>query len=145
MTQSDFINGTIKDIERFLGGDLWLSSEERKNSSELWNHSSEVSFPASVENFRFLVSYVEIPSRSFDDFRSYPSRDCRWLAAVSSHFRSLFISKCASLRRICQGNNLFLYLMVGIPNILCNFEVEENQLYHSTRLLSVDERRVQYL
>ena len=51
-----------------LGRDCLSSTEIRKNSSELRNlssevsfHSSEVLYPGSVENFRFLGSYWEIP------------------------------------------------------------------------------------
>ena len=35
MRQDDFIYCTIKEIERFLGRDFGISTEERKNSSEL--------------------------------------------------------------------------------------------------------------
>ena len=70
MIQDDFIYGTIKEIDRFLGGDSKLSSEERINSSELWFassevsfHSSEVLFHGSVENSRFPVSYLQIPPK----------------------------------------------------------------------------------
>ena len=44
-----------------LGRDCLSSTEIRKNSSELRNLSSEVLYPGSVENFRFLGSYWEIP------------------------------------------------------------------------------------
>ena len=63
----------IKEIEGFLGGDLGLSSEERKNSSELRFlssevsfHSSEVSFPASVGNIRLLPGDSRIPREELE-------------------------------------------------------------------------------
>lgn len=67
MIQDEFIY-TMKEIEGFLGGDLGLSSEERKNSSELRFlssevpfHSSELLFPGSVENLRFLAGDPRFP------------------------------------------------------------------------------------
>ena len=35
MIRTDLTDGTIKEIDQFLGEDLGLSSEERSNSSEL--------------------------------------------------------------------------------------------------------------
>ena len=35
MIQNEFANAAVKEIERFLGRDWRLSSEERTNSSEL--------------------------------------------------------------------------------------------------------------
>ena len=68
MTRDDFIYGTIKEIEQFLGGNLRISREETKNSSELSFHSSEVSFHSSellflgsVENFRLLRGDFRFP------------------------------------------------------------------------------------
>ncbi|WP_304287241.1 hypothetical protein [Porphyromonas uenonis] len=71
----EFIYGTIKEIEQFLGGNLQLSSEEMKNSSEVSFHSSEVLFHSSevlfhssevlfrpsVENFHLLPRDFQIP------------------------------------------------------------------------------------
>ena len=55
-------------ISEFLGGDIELSREETKYSSELRNlssevsfHSSELLFPGSVENFRFLAGDLRFP------------------------------------------------------------------------------------
>ena len=52
-----------EEIEQFLGGNLRISREETKNSSEVsfdssevLFHSSEVLFHASVENFHLLLS-----------------------------------------------------------------------------------------
>ena len=68
------VEGIGKFIRRYSG----LSSEETKNSSELSFHSSEVSFhssevsfPSSVGNFRFLVSYWEIPREISDLAKMY--------------------------------------------------------------------------
>ena len=59
---------TIKEIGQFLRGDLGMASEERKNSSELRNlssevsfHSSELLFPGSVGNFRLLAEVYQFP------------------------------------------------------------------------------------
>ena len=67
MIQDEFIY-TIKEIEGFLGGDLGLSSEERKNSSELRFlssevpfHSSELLFPGSVGSIRLLPGDSRFP------------------------------------------------------------------------------------
>lgn len=35
MKRADLTDGTIEEIKQFLGEDLGLSSEERRNSSEL--------------------------------------------------------------------------------------------------------------
>ena len=58
---------TSEEIKGFLRGDLRTSSEGTKNSSELRNlssevsfHSSELLFPGSVENFRFLPGDSQI-------------------------------------------------------------------------------------
>ena len=58
----------LEEIEQFLGGDHQISTEESKNSSELRNlssevsfHSSELLFPGSVENFRFLAGDFRFP------------------------------------------------------------------------------------
>ena len=61
MTRDDFIYGTIKEIEQFLGGNLRISREETKNSSELSFHSSEVLFHGSVENFHLLAGDFRFP------------------------------------------------------------------------------------
>ena len=57
-------NRKVEEIGKFIRRYSGLSSEETKNSSELWNlssevsfHSSEVLFRPSVENLHFLVSY----------------------------------------------------------------------------------------
>ncbi len=56
-----------EEIEQFLGGNLRISREETKNSSEVsfdssevLFHSSEVLFHASVENFHFLPGKTKI-------------------------------------------------------------------------------------
>ena len=54
MIQDEYIYGTIKEIKGFLGEDLGLSSEERKNSSELL-------FPGSVGNSRLLPGDPRFP------------------------------------------------------------------------------------
>ena len=59
-----FIDGTVKEIDELLGGDFEISSEERKNSSELRNHSSEVSLLASVKDSCFPRSYLGFPRLS---------------------------------------------------------------------------------
>ena len=68
MTQDDFICGTIKEIEQFLGGNLQISREETKNSSEVSFHSSEVLFHSSevlfhgsLENFHLLAGDFRFP------------------------------------------------------------------------------------
>ena len=66
--KSELVWSSTEEIKRSLRGTFYLSTEEWENSSELWFLSSEVSFHSSevlsrpsVENFRFLVSYGEIP------------------------------------------------------------------------------------
>ena len=61
-------NREVEEIGKFIRRYSGLSSEETKNSSELSFHSSEVPFHSSevlfrpsVGNFRFFVSYWEIP------------------------------------------------------------------------------------
>ena len=68
MIRADLTDGTIEEIDQFLGGDLGLSSEERRNSSEVSFHSSEVSFhssellyPGSVGNVRLLRGAFRFP------------------------------------------------------------------------------------
>ena len=70
MISDGFTYATIKEIEQFLGGDRQISTEESKNSSELRNlssevsfHSSELLFPGSVENFRFLAGDFRFPRK----------------------------------------------------------------------------------
>ena len=53
---------SLEEIKQFLGGDLRLSTEESKNSSELRNlssevsfHSSELLFPGSVKKIHLLA------------------------------------------------------------------------------------------
>ena len=59
-------NQEVGEIGKFIRRYFGLSSEETKKSSELSFHSSEVSFPSSVGNFRFFVSYWEIPREISD-------------------------------------------------------------------------------
>ena len=68
MTQDDFICGTIKEIGQFLSGNLQISREEMKNSSEVSFHSSEVLFHSSevlfhgsLENFHLLAGDFRFP------------------------------------------------------------------------------------
>ena len=78
MTRDDFIYGTIKEIEQFLGGNLQISREETKNLSELSFHSSEVSFHSSevlfhgsVENFHFLAGDFGFPREDLKSTEIY--------------------------------------------------------------------------
>ena len=78
-------NLKVGEIGKFIRRYFGLSSEETKKSSELSFHSSEVSFhssevsfhssevsfPSSVGNFRFLVSYWEIPREISDLAKMY--------------------------------------------------------------------------
>ena len=71
-------NQEVGKIGKFIRRYFGLSSEETKNSSELsfhsselLFHSSEVLFRPSVENFRFLVSYWEIPREISDLAKMY--------------------------------------------------------------------------
>ena len=68
MIPDDFIDGTIKEIGDFLGGNFRISSEEMKNSSEVsfhssevLFHSSEVFFRSSLENFHLLAGDFQFP------------------------------------------------------------------------------------
>ena len=68
MIPGDFIDGTIKEIGDFLGGNFETSTEESKNSSEVSFHSSELSFhssellfPGSVGNFHLLAGDFPFP------------------------------------------------------------------------------------
>ena len=73
-------NRELEEIDQFLRGDPGLSSEERKNSSELSSHSSEVSFHSSELLFRPSVG--KIPSQP-----SYPqiSPEARRVTVVRTH------------------------------------------------------------
>ena len=60
---------SLEEIEGFLGGDLQLSTEKRKNSSELRNlssevsfHSSELLFPGSVKKIHLLAGDFGFPT-----------------------------------------------------------------------------------
>ena len=71
-------NQEVGEIGKFIRRYFGLSSEETKKSSELSFHSSEVSFHSSevlfrpsVGNFRFLVSYWEIPREISDLAKMY--------------------------------------------------------------------------
>ena len=61
MIRADLTDGTIEEIDQFLGGDLGLSSEERRNSSEVSFHSSELLYPGSVGNVRLLRGAFRFP------------------------------------------------------------------------------------
>ncbi len=68
MIPDEDIDGTIKEIGDFLGGNFGISTEESKNSSEVSFHSSEVSFHSSevffsgsVENFHLLAGDFPFP------------------------------------------------------------------------------------
>ena len=71
-------NQEVGELGKFIRRYFGLSSEETKKSSELSFHSSEVSFhssevsfPSSVGNFRFFVSYWEIPREISDLAKMY--------------------------------------------------------------------------
>ena len=68
MRLEDFIDSTIKEIERFLGRDFRTSTEESEyssevsfQSSEVSSHSSELLFRPSVGNFRLLPGDSQFP------------------------------------------------------------------------------------
>ena len=90
-------NRKVKEIEKFLRGDLGTSTEKRKNSSDLRNlssevlfHSSEVLFPSSVENFHFPPDGFQIPREEIGETRESPRE------LTTSHFESPLSQPCIS-------------------------------------------------